>query len=199
MACANAAQLRIESDFFDPRAAIAVVIGAIALFVHASGQARPPSLAGTWTLLRTAGDAPAGEASGDRPRRRVDAAIAGLGIDSARLRRVQDTLRGILDTPVRLSIVQTTSMVIVTASNGYTTRLSPGTRGIKDESTGIEMKTRWDKDSLVTEITGITSDTITETYSMDAAHRLHVVVKLPSTRRGQEPNIHRIYEPMDNP
>jgi hypothetical protein len=171
---------------------------AIALCVHVGAQARLPSLAGTWTLTTDASEAAAVATSGDRPRRSVEAIIVGLGIDSSRLRRVRDALRGGLDTPARLSITQTASMVIVTTSNGYTTRLSPGTRGIKDESTGIEMKTRWDKSSLVTEITGLADDKIVETYSTDTAHRLHVVVKLPMKRRAQPSDIYRIYETTDH-
>ncbi len=204
MTCSHVVRQRTERYVFDPRRAIAVVIGAMALCAHADAQERRPSLAGTWALAGNGGGgAPTGpaqqDASGDRPGRLVESVIAGLRIDSSRLRQVQDSLRGIIDTPVRLSIVQTESMVIVTGSNGYTMRLSPGTRGIKDESNGIEMKTRWDHDALVTEISGIASDKIIETYSVDVAHRLHVVVKLPLTRRAQVPDIHRIYEAVPNP
>ncbi len=169
----NIVRQRTDTYFFDPRHAM-------------------------WALTRNAGGPPPGpgqqDASGARPERLVDAAIVGLRIDSSRLRQVQDALRGIIDTPARLTIVQSESMVIVTASNGYTMRLSPGTRGIKDESNGIEMKTRWDQNVLVTEISGIAHDKIIETYSVDVAHRLHVVVKLPLKRRTQIPELHRIYE-----
>jgi hypothetical protein len=80
--------------------------------------------------------------------------------------------------------------VIITASNGYTTRVSPGTGRIKDESTGVERKTQWHGDALVTEITGVASGTIIETYSVDAQHRLHVVIAWPPNRRAQVPKQH---------
>jgi hypothetical protein len=186
----------------DPCQSMALVIGALVFSVHMSAQGRPPSVAGTWRLTGSTDSAHVQsgppEASGHRSGGVVDAAIAGLGIESSRLQRVKEVARGIIDTPVRLSIVQTDSMVIVTASNGYTMRLSPGGRAIRDESNGVVMRTRWHQDVLVTEITGIAYDKIVEAYSTDADHRLHVVVKLPLKRRARTPEIHRIYEPVDN-
>ena len=59
-----------------------------------------------------------------------------------------------MEAPERLTIVRTESLVIVTTGDGRTTRLSPDGKKIKDDSTGIERKSKWDGNKLVTEITG---------------------------------------------
>ena len=59
-------------------------------------------------------------------------------------RRQADAVRAIMEAPERLTIVRTESLVIITTGDGRTTRLSPDGKKIKDESTGIERKTKWD-------------------------------------------------------
>ena len=66
-----------------------------------------------------------------------------------------------------MTIVQTESMIVITARDGRTTRLSPDGKKIKDESTGIERKTKWDGGRLVSEVSGLGRGKITETYSVD--------------------------------
>ena len=77
-----------------------------------------------------------------------------------------------------MTIVQTESMIVITARDGRTTRLSPDGKKIKDESTNIERKTRWEEGKLVSEISG-TAGRATETYSVNPTqHELLVVVRL---------------------
>lgn len=93
-----------------------------------------------------------------------------------------------------MTIVQTESMIIITARDGRTTRLSPDGKKIKDESTNVERKTRWEDGKLVSEIGG-TNGRATETYSVNPTqHELLVIVRLESS--GSDENVrmlHRLY------
>ena len=93
-------------------------------------------------------------------------------------------MRDILNPPDRLTIVQTESMVIITGPDGRTTRLSPDGKKIKDDSTKIERRTKWDGGKLVSEIGGLPLGKITETWSVDPEHRqLHISLKNDDDRR----------------
>ena len=81
--------------------------------------------------------------------------------------RMRDAMRDVLNAPDRLTIVDTGTMILMTASDGRVTRLSPDGKKIKDDNTKIERKTRWDDGKLVSEIKGLGRGTITETYSVD--------------------------------
>jgi len=85
-------------------------------------------------------------------------------------------------------------MIIVTAGDGRTTRLSADDKKIKDESTSIERRTKWDSGKLVSEITGA-AGRITEIYSANTAHReLIVIVRIEASGRDQPARVlHRIY------
>jgi hypothetical protein len=93
-----------------------------------------------------------------------------------------------------MTIVQTESMIVVTARDGRTTRLAPDGKKIKDESTNVERKTRWENGKLVSEISG-TAGHATEIYSVNPAqHELLVIVRLESS--GADENVrvlHRLY------
>jgi hypothetical protein len=114
--------------------------------------------------------------------------------DADAMRRRMEAMREILAAPERLTITRTDSLVIITTGDGRTTRLSPDGKKIKDESTGIERKTRWDNDKLVTEITGAGRGKITETYAADAElHRLTVSVQAEDSRMPNGGVMHRVY------
>jgi hypothetical protein len=107
--------------------------------------------------------------------------------------RMRDAMREIINPPERLTITQTEAMVIVTSADGHVDRLSPNGQKIKDESTGIERKTKWDGDKLVSEITGAGSRKITQTYSADPQHKqLHVAVQMDTP--GQPTEITYVYD-----
>jgi hypothetical protein len=107
--------------------------------------------------------------------------------------RMRDALREIMNPPERLTITQTDAMVIVTSADGHVDRLSPNGQKIKDESTGIERKTKWDADKLVSEISGAGSRKITQTYSADPEHKqLHVAVQMDTP--GQPTKITYVYD-----
>jgi len=93
-----------------------------------------------------------------------------------------------------MTIVQTESMIVITARDGRTTRLAPDGKKFKDESTNIERKTHWENGKLVSEISG-TAGHATEIYSVNPAqHELLVVVRLDSS--GADENVrvlHRLY------
>jgi hypothetical protein len=108
-------------------------------------------------------------------------------------RRLQ-ALRDIVEAPLQITIVQSNSMIIVTTSDGRTTRLSPTGEKVKDESTGVERRTKWEGGKLVSEIRG-DAGRITETYSADVAHReLYVIVRVEASGREEGTRMfHRVY------
>lgn len=91
-------------------------------------------------------------------------------------------------------------MVIVVTDDGTTTRLVPDQSRIKDESTGIERRTRWDGPRLSTEVTGIGRGRITETHAIDAATgQLVVTLQLPPRPDNDEKTgrtLRRVYDPV---
>ncbi len=86
-------------------------------------------------------------------------------------------MRDLFEAPERLTIISTGTMVIVTTGDGRTTRLAPDGTKVKDESTGIERRTRWDAGKLVSEISGVLGGRVTETYARQAeTGKLEVIV-----------------------
>jgi hypothetical protein len=109
----------------------------------------------------------------------------GRGEDMARR---ADAIRQIMNPPEHMTITATESMVIVTDADGRTTRLSLDGKKIKDDSTGIERKTKWDGAKLVTEISGAGPGTITQTYEIDSEHhQLTITVQRPSKNSSTTP------------
>jgi len=96
--------------------------------------------------------------------------------------------------PDHMTIVATESMIVITARDGRTTRLSPDGKKIKDESTNIERKTRWEEGRLISEISGTAGKAI-ETYSVNPTqHELLVVVRLESSGPDETVRVlHRLY------
>jgi hypothetical protein len=119
----------------------------------------------------------------------------GSGEAQEALARQRDAMRDVLTPPERLTIVQTDSTIIITAGDGRTTRLSPTGKGIKEENTGIERKTSWQAERLVSEVSGAAPGKITETYSVDAdRHQLHISIALPKRGDQVPPPNSRVYD-----
>ena len=107
--------------------------------------------------------------------------------------RMRDAMRNVMTPPDRLTIVQTETLVIITTSDGRTTRLSPDGKKIKDDSTRIERRTKWDGGKLVSEISGLGPGKMTETYSADSEHKqLHVTLQMENPR--QPMTMNRVYD-----
>ena len=107
--------------------------------------------------------------------------------------RMRDAMRDTMNPPDRLTITQTERMVIMTTGDGRTTRLSTDGKTIKDDSTKIERKTKWDGGKLVSEISHLGPGKITETYSADPEHhQLHVTVQVDDAR--QPMTVNRVYD-----
>jgi hypothetical protein len=174
---------------------------------------KPVSLTGAWTLNKDLSDSPRNQAGdgredGDRGRRSGGGRGVGRGgfgggrggrgsgrngSDPEQVARARTETRDIMNPSGHLTIVQTDSMIIITGSEGRTTRLSPDGKKVKDESTKLEWKTKWDGAKLVSEITGLRSGKIIETYSVDPEHRqLHLAIQLDDSRRPL--TVNRVYD-----
>jgi hypothetical protein len=178
------------------------------------------SLAGAWTLNKELSDQPA-DGDGDRdagdPGRRGDfgggggrgggrrggfgGGVGGGGfgrgpeVDREAMARSRDAMRDIMRAPDHLTITQTDSMVVLTAADGRTTRLSPDGKKIKDENTKVERKTQWDGGKLVSEISGLGRGKITQTYSVDPEHHQMRVTAQIENRGTQSPRtITHVYD-----
>ena len=92
---------------------------------------------------------------------------------------MRNAMRDELQAPTHLTITETGTTVIITADDGRTTRLSTDGKKIKDESTNVERRTKWDGGKLVSEITGLGQGKITETYGVDDDRKqLHVTLEM---------------------
>ena len=86
-----------------------------------------------------------------------------------------EAMRDLLEAPARMTIVRTEAMVIITTGDGRTTRLATDNSKVKDESTGIERRTRWEGEKLVSEISGAMGGKMTESFAVDPESRRLVV------------------------
>jgi hypothetical protein len=119
----------------------------------------------------------------------------GRGSDPQDMARMRDAMRALVESADRLTIVETESMVIVTSSDGRTTRLSPDGKKIKDENTNAERRTRWDAGQLVSEISGLGPGKITQTFSVDQdTRRLRIVLLMEGGRDAQPRTITHVYD-----
>jgi hypothetical protein len=177
-----------------------VLIGAWASGNRAYAQADAGSIVGAWTLNKDLSQTP--QTQGDDGTRRGGGYGRGGGGGGGRRRgggfggggfggggyggggasgnpddmaRQRQALRDIMEAPERMTITQTESMVIMTTGDGRTTRLSTDGKKVKDDSTKIERKTKWDGGKLVSEISGAGRGKITETYSVDPEHHQLIV------------------------
>jgi hypothetical protein len=191
----------------------------------AAAPAQPPatpSLVGVWTLNTELSDKPpdgqAGDGrggrgrGGDRGGGRRGGGGGGFGggrggrgggfgdgrggqANPEDMQRRRDALRDIMVPPERMTITTTESMVIITTGDGRTTRLATNGSKVKDDSTGIEQRSHWDRDRLVTEISGAQGGKVTQTYTVDSAsHRLTVTVEAAGGRGGAAAARHHVYD-----
>jgi hypothetical protein len=190
--------------------ATALLMAALAL--QAAPPAKDAPIAGVWTLNKDLSDAarPADRSQGDDPSGRRGGTGGGYGggrrrggfgggyggrgggVGNAPQRspeetaRMRDAMRDVLDPSDRLTIVQTESMILITGADGRTTRLSADGKKIKDESTGVERKTKWDAGKLVSEISGLGPAKMTQTFSVDSdTHQLRVSVQVEGGGRSR--------------
>lgn len=198
----------------------------VAVIPPAQTPARATSIEGTWTLDKDRSDAPPntrapaddperpgvrgrGDAFGPRGGRgRGGRGPGGQGpnggdtavITIAAGRALREALTQVVTPPDQLTISVADTMVIVVGPGGRTTRLLPDGRKIKEENSGIERRTKWMGDTLVSELTAVGLDTalglekITETYSVDAASRqLQVTVRLDYARSTRKRTLTQVY------
>jgi hypothetical protein len=198
-------------------AAAAMSVGPSSIVL--SAQSNPSSIVGVWTLNKEASDAQPGTPErGDRSGRggrgygggrrgggfggggrRGGGGGLGAGDGGGRanpdeMRRMRDAMRDILDAPERMTITKTESMVIITTGEGRTTRLSTDGKKVKDESTGIDRKTRWAAAQLVSEISGAGQGKMTETYAVNPdTHQLTVTLQFGNGSNSRPP-VHHVYD-----
>jgi hypothetical protein len=178
----------------------------------------PPSLAGEWVLNKDLSDdrsaAPDGERSpvgetgrhgggGGHGRGGGRGGFGGGGfggggrggpaMDPEQAQRMREALREELQAPERLTITESGTTIVMTSGDGRTTRLSIDGKKIKDETTKIERRTRWDGDKLTSEVNGLGRGKITETYRVDPEQKqLHVTIAIENQQRPV--TINRLYD-----
>jgi hypothetical protein len=199
-------------------AAIIIVFAGCAAVAASTTQpsAEGASIVGAWTLNKEASDPPR-EQSGDEHGHRGGGGSrgghgrgggygrgGGRGMggggsatrDPEEMQRRMQAMRDLLTAADHMTITRTESLIIITAGDGRTTRLSPDGKKIKDESTGIERKTTWQSGNLVSEITGGASGKIIETYAVDT-ERGQLTITLRFENSHQQPDnrvVHHVYD-----
>jgi hypothetical protein len=194
------------------------------LSAESRAQTEKPSIAGAWTLNKDLSDQPVDRGGGNDNGRRGDRGGYGGGgggrrrggfggggfggggrggygqgggqqMDPEATARMRGAVRDIMNPPDHLTITQTDSMIVITAPDGRTTRLSPDGKKIKDENTGIERKTKWDAGKLVSEISGLGQMKATETYAINPElHQLRLTAQIEGDRGGQARTITHVYD-----
>jgi hypothetical protein len=109
--------------------------------------------------------------------------------------RQRDAMRDVTNPPDHLVITQTESMVVLTAPDGRTTRLSPDGKKVKDDNTKVERKTKWDGGKLVSEINGLGPSKMTQTFAVDPeSHQLRITVQVEGNGRAQARSFTHVYD-----
>lgn len=193
----------------------------VAIWLAVESRAQAPDkgvLAGVWVRNRELGDAPPPRSErtdrGDRGDRGRGMGRGRRGFGGGRrdgsggndragrgnveqTMRIRDAVRDIMYPPDQLTIVQTPSMIIITAPDGWTTRLAPDGTRVKDENTGIERKTRWDGARLVSEIAGagqLLPGKAIQAFAVDGDNRLRITVQVEGGRNSQTRTITNVYD-----
>jgi hypothetical protein len=202
-----------------PSAAIAFVLALAGVWLATESRvhAQAPSLDGAWTLNKDLSDeppAPQSREGGDQGSGRGHGGYGrggggfGGGMRGGRgggggmrggnpedAARMRNALHDIMTAPDHLTITRTESMIVITAQDGRTTRLSADGKKTKNENTKVERKTKWDGDKLVSEIDGLGPAKITETYTVDPEkHQLSVTVQTAASHNRPAMTLHRVYD-----
>jgi hypothetical protein len=192
---------------------IVVAAAVCTLVVPALPRAQTPAapIVGVWMLDKDLSDTPpapadggqrerGGRSGGGRGRGRGGFGGGGLGRGTGArgnaedMQRRREAMRNLLDAPQRMTITQTDAMVIITTGDGLTTRLETDNKKVKDDSTGIERKSRWESGKLVSEISGLGPGKISEIYEVDAEkHQLTVTLEFEGGGTSRPP-VHRVYD-----
>ena len=203
---------------FASGAGVAAMLVVWAVTGYRAQGAEPHAITGAWTLNKDLSDQPGrggdqgdegrgtrgdgsrggggggrrggGGFGGGRGMGRGGGMGRGAGMNPEDMARMRDALRDLTNPSDHLTIVETESMVVITAADGRTTRLSPDGKKIKDDNSRVERKTKWDGGKLVTEISGLgPAGKATQTLAADPeSHQLRIVVQMeggPSTGSGQ--------------
>jgi hypothetical protein len=110
--------------------------------------------------------------------------------------RQRDAMRDVMNPPDQYVITQTESMIVLTAPDGRTTRLSPDGKKVKDENTNVERKTKWEAGRLVSEINGLGPARMTQTFAVDPETRqLRITVQVEGNGRVQARSFTHVYDP----
>jgi hypothetical protein len=185
---------------------------AIVLCATAAGAdfqlAEGASIVGAWRLKTEASDSPRDLPEGDGERRGRTGAggryrrgrggargAGGVGTrDPEEVRRRMQAMRDLMAPPEQMTITRTGSLIVITAGDGRTTRLSADGKKFKDESTGLDRKTTWENGNLVTEITGSAGKMI-ETYAVDAERsQLVVTLRFDNSRQPNGRVVRHVYD-----
>ena len=190
---------------------------------QAQSPATGISIAGAWTRNKDLSDAPAGrgQLGDDSDRGRGDGSGGGRrrggggrgggfgrgggmgrggGAGAARgnpddLLRMREAMRDVTNPSDHLIITQTDSMIVLTAADGRTTRLSPDGKKIKDDNTKVERKTKWDGGKLVSEINGLGPGKMTQTFAVDPdAKLLRITLVMEGGRSNQPRTLTQVYD-----
>ena len=196
-----------------------VTAAALSLVIHADTPKPNDAIVGAWTLNKTASDLGAaggdntnqrdGDQNGRQGGRRRGGGGGGFGGGFGRgggggfggqqqtpeqreaAQRMRDAMRQELQAPDHMTIVSSDTTVIITTPDGHTTRLATDGSKVKDESTGIERKTKWDKGALVSEVNGLGRGKITETYAVDGEPKqLKVKLEIDGPRKTTQTRVY---------
>jgi hypothetical protein len=199
-----------------------VTVTAASFIAHADTPPKPnEAIIGAWTLNKNASelgtepgenDGRDGDTSGRNGglgggRRRGGGGFGGGGFgrgggglnatpqDREAAQRMRDALRQEMQPPDHMTVVLSGTTVIITTPDGHTTRLATDGSKIKDESTGIERKTKWDGGKLVSEVNGLGRGKITETYSVDAeSMQLRIKLDIDGPRKTSQTRVYDLDE-----
>lgn len=194
---------------------VVIVAAASSSGLRADSPKANDAIVGAWTLNKNASElgASSGDNGGGREgdegrrgdgfgggRRRGGFGGGGFGRgggatvttqDREAAQRMRDAMRQELQAPDHMTIVLSGTTVIITTPDGHTTRLATDGSKVKDESTGIERKTKWDGGKLVSEISGLGRGKIVETYAIDQdARQLRVKLELDGPRKTSQTRVY---------
>jgi hypothetical protein len=195
-----------------------VTVAAASFIAHADTPKPNESIVGAWTLNKDASELTQpgdnngrdGDNAGRRGggngfgggRRRGGGGFGGGGFggggangqqpqDREAAQRMRDALRQEMQAPDHMTVVLSGTTVIITTPDGHTTRLATDGSKIKDDSTGVERKTKWDGAKLVSEVNGLGRGKITETYSVDIdAKQLRIKLDVDGPRKTSQTRVY---------